>query len=400
MKCKGKCEFIGFKNDRLHYRCKKCKKRCTKSKDGLIKKFPRIYKFCNGDLNKFVLLLRKGVYPYEYIDSWERFDETLLPDKGTFYSKLNLEDITDKDYEHAQKVWEVFETKSLGDYHELHVQRNILNRSKLISEPNYHTTKRFSENLLAIEMKKAKVKMNKPVYLDMSILDISKTFKYKFCYDYIKPKYEDRAKLCYIDTDSFIIHIVTEDFFVNISDDVERWFDTSNYDENDKRPLPIGMNKRVYGFFKDELGGKIMKEFVALRAKTYAYLMDDDGEEKKLKGTKKCVIKRELMFKNYKDCLLNGEVIIISQQRFKSDCHKVYTEEVNKIALSSNDDERLQLFDGTETYSYGTNVFKVCESEMMVLRNFIRYEICRLPLYGEIVLNSKDKCFQPINDQF
>ena len=242
--------------------------------------------------------------------------------------------------------------------------------------------------------------MNKPVHLGMSILGISKTLMYKFWYYYIKPKYEYRVKLCYTDTDSFIIHIITEDFFEDIADDVTKWFDTSNYDENDKRPLPIGMNKKVYGFFKDELGGKIMKEFVALRAKTYAYLMDDDGEEKKLKGTKKCVIKRELMFKNYKDCLLNGEVIIISQQRFKSDCHKVYTEEVNKIALSSNDDERLQLFDGTETYSYGTNVFKVCESEMMVLRNFIRYEICRLPLYGEIVLNSKDKCFQPINDQF
>ena len=158
-------------------------------------------------------------------------------------------------------------------------------RSKLISEPNYHTTKRFSENLLAIEMKKTKVKMNKPVYLGMSILDISKTLMYKFWYDYIKPKYEDRAKLCYTDTDSFIIHIITEDFFVDISDDVERWFDTSNYDENDKRPLPIGMNKRVYGFFKDELGGKIMKEFVALRVKTYAYRTDDDDEKKKAKGT-------------------------------------------------------------------------------------------------------------------
>ena len=85
-------------------------------------------------------------------------------------------------------------------------------RSKLISEPNYHTTKRFSENLLATEMKKTKVKMNKPAYLGMSILDISKTFMYKFWYDYIKPKYEDRAKLCYTDTDSFIIHIITEDF--------------------------------------------------------------------------------------------------------------------------------------------------------------------------------------------
>ena len=149
--------------------------------------------------------------------------------------------------------------------------------------------------------KKLKVKMNKPIYLGMSVLDISKTLMYEFWYDYIKPKYGDRAKLCYTDTDSFIIHIITEDFFVDISDDVERWFDTSNYDENDKRPLPIGMNKKVYGFFKDELGGKIMKEFVALRAKTYAYLMDDDSEHKRSKETKKCVIKRRLMFENYTD---------------------------------------------------------------------------------------------------
>ena len=141
-------------------------------------------------------------------------------------------------------------------------------RSKLISEPNYHTAKRFSGNLLAIEMKKTKVKMNKPVYLGMSILDISKTLLYKFWYDYIKPKYENRAKLCYADTDSFIFYIITEDFFGDIAGDVKKWYDTSNYVEYDKRPLLIGTNKRVYGFFKDELGRKIMKEFVTLRAKT------------------------------------------------------------------------------------------------------------------------------------
>ena len=157
-------------------------------------------------------------------------------------------------------------------------------RNKLVSEPNYHTTKRFSEILLAIEMKKTKVKMNKSIYLGMSILDISKTLMYKFWYDYFKPKYEDKAKLCYIDTDSFIIHIITEDFFDDISNDVEAWYDTSNYDENDKRPLPISKNKKVIGLFKDELGGRIMKEFCALRAKTYSYLMDDNSEIKKSKG--------------------------------------------------------------------------------------------------------------------
>ena len=159
-------------------------------------------------------------------------------------------------------------------------------------------------------MNKTKVKMNNPIYLGMSVLDISKMLMYKFWYDYFKPKYGDRAKLCYTDTDSIIIHIITEDFFEDISNDVQIWYDTSNYDENYKRPLPIGKNKKVIGLFKDELGGRIMKEFCALRAKTYSYLMDDDSEVKKSKGTKKCVIKREIMFENYTDCLFDDKIIL------------------------------------------------------------------------------------------
>ena len=169
-------------------------------------------------------------------------------------------------------------------------------RNQLASEPNYHTTKYFSENLMAIEMKKTKVKMNKPIYLGMSILDISKTLIYVFWYDYIKPKYQGKAKLCYMDTDSFVIRIKTDDFYEDIANDAKEWFDTSNYDNN--RPLPIGKNKKVIGLFKDESGGKIMIEFVGIRAKKYAYLMDDDTEYKKAKGTKKCIIKRELIFKD------------------------------------------------------------------------------------------------------
>ena len=162
------------------------------------------------------------------------------------------------------------------------------------------------------------------------------------------------------------MHIKTEDFYKDIACDVERWFDTSNYDENDKRPLPIGKNKKVIGMFKHELGGKIMIEFCALRAKAYAYKLDDDTEKKKAKGTKKCIVKREITFKNYVDALFNDEVIIRSQQRFRSYNHKVYTEEVNKIALSSNDDKRIQTFDKVTTFPYGTNVFKVCENEMLL----------------------------------
>ena len=191
----------------------------------------------------------------------------------------------------------------------------------------------------------------------MSILDISKTLMYKFWYDYINAKYGGKAKLCYTDTDSFIIYIITEDFFEDIVDDVTKWFDTSNYDENDKRPLPIGKNKKVPGLFKDELGGKIMTEVVALRPKAYAYLDDDGNNHKKAKGTKKCVIKQELMFQNFKDCWSNNKNVYRSQQRFKSYNHDVYTEEVNKIALSSNNDKRLRKYDKITTYPYGTNAF-------------------------------------------
>ena len=121
--------------------------------------------------------------------------------------------------------------------------------------------------------------------------------------------------------------------------------------------------------FQDELGGKIMKKFWALRAKTYAYLMDDASENKKAKGTKICVIKRKTMFENYTDSFFNNNTILQSQLRLKSNHHDLYTGEVNKIALSSNDDKRLQTSDRITTYPYGTNAFKVCESEMLMVKD-------------------------------
>ena len=130
-----------------------------------------------------------------------------------------------------------------------------------------------------------------------------------------------------------------------------------------------GKIKKVPGLFKDELGGKIITEFVALRPKAYSYLDDYGNDHKKAKGTKKCVIKQKLMFQNFKDCLFNNKNVYRSQQRFKSYNHDVYTEEVNKIALSSNDDKRLQTFDGITTYPYGTNVFKIWETEMLMVKD-------------------------------
>ena len=159
-------------------------------------------------------------------------------------------------------------------------------RSKLVSEPNYHTINYISEDLSIIEMNKTKVKMNKPIYLGLSILEISKLLMYEFWYDYMKPKYNDNVKLCYMNTDSFVMNIKTEEFYKDISNDVEKRFDTSNYEVN--RPLPTGKNKKVIVLMKDELGGKIITEFVTLKTKTYSYLTDDFKEDKNAKGTKKC----------------------------------------------------------------------------------------------------------------
>ena len=189
-------------------------------------------------------------------------------------------------------------------------------RSKLVSEPNYHTLNYISEYLSIIEMNKTKVRMNKPTYLGLSILDISKILMYEFWYDYMKPKYGNRVKLCYMDTDSFIMSIKTNDFYKDIANDVDKRFDTSNYECN--RPLPTGKNEKVIGLMKDELGGKIITEFVTLRPKTYSYLTDDGKEDKKAKGTKKCVIKRIIKFDDYKNCLSKDKVLLKSQQRFIS----------------------------------------------------------------------------------
>ena len=172
---------------------------------------------------------------------------------------------------------------------------------------------------------------------------------YEFWYDYMKPKYNANVKLCYMD--SFIMNIKTNDFYEDIACYVENRFDISNYEV--KRSLPTGKNKKVIGLMKDELGGKIITEFVTLRPKTNPFLTDYGKEDKKAKGTKKCIIKKMIKFNDYKKCLLNGEIILKSQQRFISNKRDVYTEDVNKIALSNDDDKRILPPYKISGYPYG-----------------------------------------------
>ena len=191
--------------------------------------------------------------------------------------------------------------------------------------------------------------MNKPIYLGQAILDIM----YEFWYDYIKPKYPNNVELCYMDTDSFVMKIKIDDFHKDISNDIEKWFDTSNFDANDNRPLPIGKNKKVIGIFKDELDGKIMTDFCALKAKTYTFKLDNDNEVKKAKGTKKCIVTNHITFNDYVNTRFNDTKLLKSQFTFISDHHKIYTQKTDKIELNYFDDKRIQCDNKITTYPYG-----------------------------------------------
>ena len=230
---------------------------------------------------------------------------------------------------------------------------------KLINKPNYTGRTTFSPNLVAIHMGKTSIYMNKPVYLGMSILDISKTLMYDFYYGYLKPKYGDKVKLLFTDADSLMCEIETEDFYKDIAPDIHEWFDTSNFlkDKDGKylfhlSGIPTGVNKMVIGMMKDEECGKIVEEFVGLSAKNYSYVCDGE-EHKKCKGIKKYVIKNNISFKNYKDCLFKNIQFRRKMNVFRSHGHDVYSVEINKVALSANDDKRVVLQDGIHTLAHG-----------------------------------------------
>ena len=155
-------------------------------------------------------------------------------------------------------------------------------RKKLVSEPNYHSCKRFNDNFMAIEIRKTQVEMFKPIYVEQALLDISKTLMYEFSYEYIKPKYGNQAKLCYMDTDSFIINIETDDFFKDVANDAPKWFNTSGISKNLDRPLTTRINKKIIGKFKVELNGNILTEFIALGPKVYSFKYEEyDFKEEK-----------------------------------------------------------------------------------------------------------------------
>ena len=176
---------------------------------------------------------------------------------------------------------------------------------------------------------------------------------YDFHYNYIKQKYGDKAKLLFTGTDSLMYEIQTEDFYMDISADVQHRFDTSDYLPNHPSGIPSGFNKKMLGMFKDEAGGKVIDEFVGLRAKLYSYKCLRVKKAKNARGVKKLVVKKSIAHEDYKKCLFTGKEQLRRMNVIGSYKHEFYTEEVNKIALSPDDDKKHILEDGVDTLALG-----------------------------------------------
>ena len=214
---------------------------------------------------------------------------------------------------------------------------------KLSSRPNFDRCTIFDKHLIAIHMKNTKVYFNKPVYVGQAILDLSKTLMFNFHYKYIREKYHNKAQLLFTDTDSLMYQINTKDFYKDIFNDVRDKFDTSDYPSVHPSGIITGANKKVIGMFKDEVAGKQITHFVGLRPKLYSYKVEGEKEMKKCKGIKKNVVKKKLDFDDYVKCLFSGEKEMRKMKIIRSEKHDIYSKEVNKVALSNEDDKRIVL---------------------------------------------------------
>ena len=279
---------------------------------------------------------KQSAWMREYIDFNTRLRTTAKNDFEKDFYKLMNNSVFEKTMENICKHRNIKLVNNEEEY-----LRNVMH-------PNFKSGTLLGPDLMGCEMGTIKVVMNKPVYLGQAILDLSKTIMYDFHYDYMKCKYRDEElTLCYMDMDSLIYSIKTEDFYKDIADDIKARFDTSGYVSD--RPSLVGRNKKVIGLMKDELGDEIMREFISLRLKLYSYKVGN-SEPKKCKGLKHCVVKKMISFDNYTKCLFNRERTHRSQLLFRSHKHEVKTLKVNKLALSREDNKRITI-NGVASYA-------------------------------------------------
>ena len=226
-------------------------------------------------------------------------------------------------------------------------------KANLVKKINFKHATKFGEKIAAVHMKKTKVILNKPIFVGAAILDLSKIHMFKFHYGYVKKKWE-KVTVLYSDTDSLILEIETDDFFADTAGDVEKWFDTSKYPKDHfaaENGFPVGKNKKILGMFKDEAEGKIIREFVGLRPKCYSIKMDEK-EIKKAKGTKKHTVKG-ISHEDFVRVLQGEKFPPMKNVSFRSHLHKIFTEQMWKVALSPDDDKRIVMADGIQTLAIG-----------------------------------------------
>ncbi|XP_051165289.1 uncharacterized protein LOC127284052 [Leptopilina boulardi] len=221
----------------------------------------------------------------------------------------------------------------------------------LISRPNFHSRAIFDENLVAIELRKTEVLLNKPIYVGLSVLDISKTLIYDFHYGYMLEKYGENCKLMYTDTDSLIYEIKCKDVYNDMKNDIQK-FDTSDYPASNVYGIPQA-NKKILGLMKDECNGRIVTEFVGLRSKLYSVRVEDKDFIKKAKGIKAGVVKKTIQFDDYVKCLRDFDIQTRTQYNIRSRPHNVETVKQLKVALSPQDDKRYLLPGSTDTLPWG-----------------------------------------------
>ena len=221
---------------------------------------------------------------------------------------------------------------------------------KLTSKPTFVSSKTFNENLMAVHKIKEMLTLNRPAYVGMCILDLSKTLMYDFHYNYIKKKYNDRAKLLFTDTDSLTYEIETVDAYKDFWTDKDM-FDNSDYPENSL--YYCNTNKKIIGKFKDEACGILITEFIGLKSKMYSYVKDNEKGGRTAKGIKKNVIKNNIKHEDYKNTPINNEKMHHKMKTIRSQRHQLGSYEINKVSLSCFDDKRYNHDNGTSSYAYG-----------------------------------------------
>ncbi|XP_071573140.1 uncharacterized protein [Temnothorax nylanderi] len=307
----------------------------------------------------FELLTQKGVFPYEYVDSVEKLEDTYAQANNKYM--LSYDPLKPSSYLMYFDVnnlygWAMCRPLPYAEFRWVEDVSNFdFNAIALDSPTGYilevDLESVFSENLIAVELRKLEVKFDKPIYVGMCILDLSKVCLYEFHHEYMSPLYRDSCRIMYTDTDSLIYHIECDDAYENIKHDIVR-FDTSDYAVDNAYGTPL-VNKKVPGLMKDENNGAIMTEFVGLRAKMYALRVNGKKDCKKAKGVKSNVIARTITFDDYTLCLNDEIKMTRPQSCIRSKMHEVYTISETKIALSPYDDKRYIVPDSTDTLPWG-----------------------------------------------